>query len=400
MALASSFGQTYFIGVFGPSIQQHFSLSHTAWSAIYLVGTLASALLLPWTGRRIDSSDLRPYTLAVALFLAGACGFMAGAVTGVVTLTVAIFLLRHAGQGLASHVAVTSMTRYYDDNRGRAIAVATLGFGVGEATLPIAAVFLIGAVGWRWTYGGIALATFALISPLVLWLLRDHRARHRTHMAAPASTLTHKSQRLSWTRGQVLRDPRFYLLLPGLLAPPLIITALFFHHLTIASAKHWSYAWITGNYVVFAAAGTTSALVCGPLIDRYGSTRLAPTMLLPLAAGLVVLALFDHESAVPIYFALIGTSTGIAHTAVAALWAELYGVRHLGAIRSLVTALAVFSSALGPIFVGALMDAGLQISTVVLFLAIYAVIGAALIAFALRSTAQKARGAGSISGST
>lgn len=389
MALASSFGQTYFIGVFGPSLQKQFDLSHTAWSSIYLFGTLASALALPWTGKLIDRLDLRGYALAVIALLAGACAFMGGAVTGVVTLVIAVFLLRQAGQGLASHVAVTSMTRYYEDNRGRAIAVATLGFSAGEAILPVGAVFFIDQIGWRWTYGAIAIAIVAVVAPLVMWLLRGHGARHRafveTATATAASGLT-PATRSSWTRAQVLGDLRFYLLLPGLLAPALIITALFFHHLTIAGAKGWSGAWITGNYVMFAASSTVTSLVCGPLIDRFGGVRLAPAMLLPLAAGLVVLAAFDHAGTVPVYFTLIGVSIGIAHTAVAALWAELYGVEHIGAIRSMVSSLAVFSSALGPITMGALMDAGVSIGSVLLMYAAYAVVGAALIAIALRSS--------------
>lgn len=387
MALASSFGQTYFIGVFGPSLQRHFDLSHTGWSSVYLLGTLASALVLPWTGKQIDRLDLRHFSLAVVALLATACAFMAGAVHGAWSLVVAIFLLRQAGQGLASHVAVTSMTRYYDRNRGRAIAIAALGFAAGEAVLPVAAVFFIAEIGWRWSYGAIAIFVVVVVGPAVSLLLRNHGARHRAYLAEPTqvtgSGLTRSAPR-SWTRGEVLRDPRFYLLLPGLLAPALIITALFFHHLTIANAKGWSGAWITGNYVVFAASSTVTSLACGPLIDRFGGARLTPAMLLPLAAGLAVLAMFDGHAAVPVYFALIGVTIGIAHTAVAALWAELYGVTHIGAIRSLVAALAVFSSALGPITLGALMDAGVSIRAALLLLAAYAVVGSALIAVALR----------------
>jgi MFS family permease len=392
MAMVSSFGQTYFIGVFGPSLQGELDLSHTAWSSIYLIGTIGSAFALPWTGKLIDDVGLHRYTLAVLLLLAGACAFLAGVTAGVITLAVAIFLLRQGGQGLASHVAVTSMTRYYDSNRGRAIAVATLGFGAGEAILPVTAVFFIGEVGWRWTYGGAAIAVAVVVIPLITWLLRGHEERHRLHVDAAtraALETAHEPRQASWTRGQVLRDPRFYLLLPGLLAPALIITALFFHHLTIAAAKGWSGAWITGNYVIFAAASTLTSLTCGPLIDRFGGRRLAPVMLLPLAAGLGVLASFDGRATVPIYFVLIGISTGIAHTAIAALWAELYGVGHIGAIRSLVSALGVFASALGPITMGALIDAGVTIGSALSVLAAYAVIGAALISIALRSRREQ-----------
>ena len=63
MAVASSFGQTYFIGIFGPSVQQEFGLTHTV--SIYMVGTLASALVLPRTGKLIGRLDLRVYAATV-----------------------------------------------------------------------------------------------------------------------------------------------------------------------------------------------------------------------------------------------------------------------------------------------------------------------------------------------
>ena len=135
MALCSSFGQTFFIGIVGPDIQREFSLSHTLWGTIYMVGTLLSAVLLPWSGALIDRFRLRSYALAACLLLIGACAYTA-TVSGIVSLILAIFFLRQAGQGLAYHVSITSMARYFSRERGRAIAVASLGLTAGEAALP------------------------------------------------------------------------------------------------------------------------------------------------------------------------------------------------------------------------------------------------------------------------
>ena len=41
MAYGSSVGQTFFIGVFGPSIQAEFGLGHGAGGTIYMAGTMA-----------------------------------------------------------------------------------------------------------------------------------------------------------------------------------------------------------------------------------------------------------------------------------------------------------------------------------------------------------------------
>lgn len=383
-AFASSFGQTYFIGIFSPSIEAEFGLSHTGWATTYLCGTLASALLLPWSGKRIDDTSLRRYTMVALGILVLGAGMMVWA-SGVIVLALCIFLLRQGGQGLMSHISVTSMARYFDVGRGRAIALATMGFAAGEACLPIIALALIGGIGWRWSFGVVAIGLVVVLLPLLLWLLVGHGERHEEHLRelATPSKNPESSQR-SWTREEVLLDPRFYLLMPGLLAPALIVTALFFTHLNLADAKGWSHAWITGSYVIYAGATTVIALFCGPLIDRIGATRLVPVMLLPMAAGLVVAGTLRQPWAVWPYFIFLGGSIGISHTAVSAMWAEIYGVGSIGAIKSVVTALAVLASAIGPVIMGGCMDAGIPIERVCLYFAGYVLVASVLIGVALR----------------
>lgn len=390
LAFASSFGQTYFIGVFGPSVQDAFGLSHTAWGGIYMVGTLGSALLLPSTGRLIDGMDLRTYTIAVCVLLIGACAFMA-VVTGPLMLILAIFLLRQSGQGLMSHASVTSMARYFEAGRGRAIALATLGFALGEALLPFLAVLAIAAVGWRWSYAGIAFALAIGLLPAANWLLRGQPERHRAYLARIDARVDAAPGDHSWTRAQVLRDAGFYLLMPGILAPSLILTAMFFHHLNLADAKGWSHQWITGSYGIYAAAVIAASLATGRLVDRFGAARLIRFMLIPLVVGMVLVAWLDDPWSAWPYMILIGVATGIAMTATPALWAELYGVANLGAIRSMATALGVFATALGPITMGGLMDLGLAIESVCALFAAYAAAGAVLVVIALRDSRPRAR---------
>ncbi len=374
-AFASSYGQTYFIGIFGPAIQSEFDLSHTAWGTIYMFGTLGSALLLPWSGKQIDRLDLRLYTSLVFLLAVVACIVTALAINALM-LAVAVFLLRQSGQGLLSHVGITTMARYFDTGRGRAIALATMGFAVGEAFLPFAAVLMIAALGWRWSYGVTALVLALVLVPAALWLLKGHVDRHRAHLAQLAAPrASEDSYTRSWTRAEMLRDPRFYLLMPGILAPAFVLTAMFFHHLNLADAKGWSHPWMTGSYVIYALAIIVTSLAVGPAIDRYGAARLVPYMLIPMILAMVVVAQFHAPWIAWPYLFLIGVSTAIAHTAVSAMWAEIYGVTHLGAIRSLATAIGVLASALGPVTLGTLMDHGVSIETGCLLFAAYATIG-------------------------
>jgi len=382
-AFTSSFGQTYFIGIFGPALQTEFGLNHTTWGSIYLMGTLGSAAILTVTGEFIDHMPLRRYTLLVLGLLILACGSTAF-VTGTMTLIGAIFLLRHAGQGLMSHIAVTTMARYFHAGRGKAIAIATLGYSAGEALLPFIAVLAIGLFGWRWTYGGVALLLAMVMIATRFILPKDFGHRSPDHESLTDQPQKTDPQR-SWTRSEVLRDLRIYLLLPGLLAPGIIITAMFFHHLSLATAKGWSYTWITGSYIIYASATSVTSLLIGQLIDRLGAVRLVPFMLVPLALAMLVVAIFNNPFAVWLYMVLLGLSVGIAHTSVSAMWAEIYGVAHLGAIKSLMAALGVFGTALGPVSMGSLMDKGLPMEQVCLLFAGYAVMGMVLMVIALRT---------------
>ncbi|MCB1743732.1 MAG: MFS transporter [Gammaproteobacteria bacterium] len=382
ITLCSSFGQTFFIGVFGPHVQADLGLTHTEWSGVYMLGTLASAAALPFTGKFIDQLSLRRYTLLVGIGLGIACVCMAGS-TAVWSAVLAIFLLRQCGQGLMTHVSMTTMARYFDAARGRAIAVATLGFPTGEALLPILTVALIGALGWRMAYASYALLLLFALLPLALWLLGgqalpiERRAAHAASTGLPEVTPSgvESTPQRDWNRAEVMRDRAFWIMLPGVLAPSIIVTALFFHHLNIADIKGWSAQWITGCYLVYSIASVLTMLSMGPLCDRFGARRLFPHSLWPLAAGTLLLSLADAAWLVVPYLALLGISTGMGQTSGAAIWAELYGVRHLGAVRSLVIALRVFASALGPIIPGTLLDRGVGLDPILALLGLIGVLG-------------------------
>ena len=382
VALSSSFGQTFFIGVFGPGLREEFGLTHGDWGLVYMVGTLASALVLPWSGRLIDRIDLRVFSAAVFIGLAAACFVMATA-GHVAVLVLAIFLLRQFGQGLMTHTSVTTMVRYFDANRGKAVSLGSIGFSTGQAMLPFIAVLAIAAVGWRPTYAATGMILVVVV-PLMLWLLKGHGKRHQRHLDVLAAPPLGHAVGRQWTRAEVLRDPRFYVLLVGIEAPAVIVTALFFHHLHLADVKGWSHGWITGNYVVYAASSLATMLVAGRLVDRLGALRVVPLHLLPLGFGMVILATFDAPLWASFYLLSSGMTTGIAFTSTAAVWAEIYGVRNIGAIRSVVAAAMVFASALGPLFMGALIDAEVAIKVICLIFAAYAATGTGLIWVALR----------------
>ena len=373
MTFASSFGQSYFVGVFGPALREEFGLSHTSWGTIYMVGTLISAGILPWTGQLVDRMSLRLFTMVVCAGIVLACFSFVLAPT-VIFLIGSVFLIRQFGQGLAVHVSSTAMVRTFRADRGKAVALASLGIAVGESILPFLAVLAIGLIGWRATYGvGGALIALA-ITPIVWWLLHEHHTQQpRVQLQDIESTTG------SWTRIEVLTDWRFYLLLPAISAPSIIVTAIFFHASVIASAKGWGMDWVTGSYWLYAVGSVVASLAAGPLIDRISAARVMPSFLMPMAVGMVIVWAFDHFMWAWPYLMLVGVTVGISFTALNSLWAEVYGLQHFGAIRSLAVSIAVFSSALGPPGMGALMDLGVSVENVCAFMAFYCLGATALL---------------------
>lgn len=362
MCFTSSAGQTYFIGIFGPGIRADFGLSHTEWGSLYMIGTLISAILLPWSGQLLDRIDLRAFAVATLVGLAVACTAISQ-VNSVWFIVVAVFLLRQFGQGLTSLTGSTSMARYFDSHRGKAIAVSSMGFSVGEAILPVSAVIGIAALGWRDAYLVTALGVLAII-PIALCLLRGQSDRDIAHSAKLQRQAIDNPDSSGYTRRQVLAEKRFYLMTPALMLPSMIGTALFFHHLTLAEHKGWSAEWVTGNYGLYAFVTIATSLGSGPIIDRFSATKVMPWFLMPMVAALIIVGpAQSHWLLIP-YMICLGLNTGLYFTGSTAMWAELYGAKYLGAIKSLMTALTVFASAIGPVTVGVMLDSGFSMRDV------------------------------------
>lgn len=348
-----------------------------------MIGTLASACVLPWTGQQIDRVALPRYAAIVIVALVGASTFMAFAPSALF-LVLAIFLLRQTGQGLMSLTGSTAMARYFTADRGKAVALSSIGFSVGEAILPVLMVLTISLIGWRLAYGSAALAIAIFVLPVALWLLKGHHVRHRAHEEHLVSQQSSRPITDSWSRDAVLKDFRFHLLLPAALAPSFIGTALFFHHLSLAELKGWDSTWFTGSYWIYAIGTVAAMLVAGPLIDRLTAVRVLPTFLLPMALALVLVWAFDNAWWALPYLFLVGVTSGITFTGLTTLWAEVYGVTNLGSIKSLYTAVSVFASALGPLAMGIMMDQGISIENICIVFAGYCIVASWLLVLAMR----------------
>ena len=103
----SSFGQSYFLGLFNSSIRETLSISHGQFGSIYASATLCSSFLLIWVGKKIDDMNVFKFAIFVAILLSFSCFFFSK-ISSIIFLFFGIFLMRFSGQGMMSHTATTT----------------------------------------------------------------------------------------------------------------------------------------------------------------------------------------------------------------------------------------------------------------------------------------------------
>ena len=353
LTFLSSFGQTYFISLFAGHIQKAFDLSHGTWGGIYTVGTGASAIVMVWAGGLCDHFKARVLGPIMIISLAAACTFMA--VNPVWWgLFAVIFLLRFTGQGMMSHIAMVAMSRWFTTNRGKAISIATLGFGFGEAILPITFVALMAVIDWRllWIVGAVILVIGV---PVLLSLLR----KERTPQSIAAQSQAFGMEGRHWTRNQAVSHWLFWFMVPGLLGPSAFQTAFFFHQVHFAKIKQVSHVELVAMYPIYTVVAILAMVVSGWGLDRYGTARLLPFSQIPMVLAFLVFAYAGSIWALLLGLIFLGLNAGFNVTLPTAFWSEFYGTGNLGEIKALGTSIMVLGSAIGPGLTGLGIDLGL-----------------------------------------
>ncbi|WP_343080444.1 MFS transporter [Ostreiculturibacter nitratireducens] len=372
LSFLSSFGQTFFISIFAGEIRAEFGLSHGQWGAIYSIGTGASAALMLWAGGLADRFRVMVLGPAVVVLLALACTAMALNPSALL-LPFVIFALRFTGQGMASHVSLVAMARWFVATRGRALAVATLGFQAGEATMPLSFVALKRLFDWHslWLFAAVfVLATI----PVLVWLLKEER----TPQAMAEINSSPGMGGRHWTRAEALRHPLVWTLLPGLAGFSAFNTAFWFQQVHFAAVKGWEHLSLVALFPLGTGAFILSTAAFGWALDRFGSPRLMPLYLLPVAAGFTFLGLAPSVPVAGLGIVLIGVAGGGQATLPSACWAEFYGTRNIGSIKAAVASALVLGSALGPGISGFLIDAGIAMPTQLLGYAVWFIAASAL----------------------
>ncbi|MBW6498959.1 MAG: MFS transporter [Bacteroidales bacterium] len=391
LTLYSSFGQTFILSLYIPGILESFEISSGFYSRLYALATLLSATTLIFFGKVIDHIPLKRFTLIV-IFGIIIASLLAAFSFHVVMLFLAVYLLRFFGQGLLSHTSMTTLGRYFSRARGKALSIAYLGFPIGEGLMPIIMISIILWIGWRETFALSAVFILLTLLPLALWLIRGFQGKKVVEGPAKEASSERanlKEQRI-WKQREIVRSPHFYLFAPTIFLMGFLQTAFFFFQTFIASFKGWSVEWMAASIVAYALSSFLVSMATGPLIDRFSARNIFPFTMGPMALGLLALSSFTHMAVAPFFWLMVGVSAGINTPLTNALYAETYGIRSLGAVRSIFTFVMVVSTALGPVAYSFFLERGFDFDQIHLAI-IGVIILNAMLVFASSAIMQKWR---------
>ena len=363
----SSFGQSFFLGLFNSSIRETLSITHGQFGSIYASATLLSSFLLIWVGKKIDDINIFRFALYVTLLLAFSCFFFSK-ISSIVFLFIAVFLMRFSGQGLMSHTATTTISRFFTKSRGKALSICWFGLSTAEFILPVLIVYLLTLTAWQNIWLSISVLILFFLPLISFALIKNLNFDSREEVND--QNLVEKEIK-NWTRVEVLKDFRFYIVCLNMLAMPWIATGVFVYQSYITESKEWGEFVIAQSFMAYSVLSVITLLGSGFLIDKFTSRKLLIFMNIPLLISMLVLFYLDISISAFIFLGLIGISNGLANVLGSSTWAEIYGVKYIGSIKALTTALMVFSTAFGTALFGLLIDKGFTIEQIAVISFVY-----------------------------
>ena len=363
----SSFGQSYFLGLFNTSIREALSISHGQFGSIYASATLCSSFILIWVGKKIDDFSAIKFAYFVIISLS-ISSFIFSKINSIVFLFLAIFLMRLFGQGLMSHTASTTVSRYFDKSRGKALSTSWLGLSLAEFILPVLIVYFLTFIHWRELWVGLSLIIILFLPVASIFLINNLNINSRE---SDSNNNSQEDTIKQWTRGEVLKDYKFYIICGNLLAMPWIFTGFAVFQSFVQISKGWGPYVIAQSFMAYSICSVLTLFITGILIDKFSSRKLLIFTNIPMLIAALILIVFDHPIVSFIFLGLMGITNGFANVLGTSTWAELYGVRFIGGIKAMTSALMVFSTAFGTALYGFLIDKNFTIEQIATFSAIY-----------------------------
>jgi OFA family oxalate/formate antiporter-like MFS transporter len=379
-------GQTMGMSVFADPLIDATGLSRLEISNAYLLGTIASGLLLPIAGSWLDRVGARSMVLIACAGLSVTLVFLSGADRTAVrlaaalggegdaaigwaafaTLAVGFTSLRYFGQGMLTMVSRTMIGKWFDRRRGIVSSVTSIFVNFGFASAPLMLSLWIGAAGWRGAWTGMAVAVAAGMGVLGWLFFRDNPEECGLQMDGATGEPVHASHvsdgspppvvGRDYTRGEALRTGAFWCVTLGIAIQAMVGTGITFHIVDLGAVVGLTQQEAVGIFLPIAGVSVLVGLVAGWAVDRTRVQYLVMVMMVGQVATYASMPNF-HE---PLWRALAiggwGLASGFYGPLTVAAMPRFFGRTHLGAISGFQMMVLVLASAAGPALLAAFRE--------------------------------------------
>ena len=384
-------GQSHTFSVFVEPISRDLGITSTAMATAYGLATLAAAFLLPRMGRLVDRFGPRRMLAAIVSLLGFACLFF-GAAANFLWLAVGFAFLRFFGQGSLMLGSANLVSHWFSRNRGLAMSLMALGFGVSMAVHPPLSQYLIEEIGWRRAWFALGALTWLLMLPPIFLLVYDRpeqlglRPDGDEVQESDASAEAGGDRITGLTREQALRDSSFYVLSFGMFAIAMLVTTLHFYQVSVLTAQGVSTEVAARVFTVSAVAMVAAMPLVGRLFDRARTRYVFALGLLITASSLIGVTLVTDAATSVAYAVVFGVNNAFSMTLFGYIWPRYFGRRHIGSIQGVGQMIGVVGASLGPLPVGLAFDLLGSPTLTIRLLALFPIVAAVLALLFLRTS--------------
>ena len=369
--LASTFALASTLSVFLKVITEQLGVSRGLFSLLRSGESVIGALLAPSIGSQVDRHGGR-WLIALGAVVVGIGYLLLSQVEtfrqfalfrmGVVTVGDAL---------MNSAVINVVLSRWFLRMRGRAIALSSMGVGLGKVGMPLFAAALMVWLGWRQTWAVFGLITIALVvAPAILYVRRrpEDMGLHQdgSSLGSQAGDSLKGGSRGSaqpaiqrdviWSRREAIRSRTFWLIVIVFGISSSGVTGLNLHVFAYVSDRGYSEVVAATVMSVIAFTQLASPLFWGLLAERIDIRKAAMIRFLIQAAGLLLAVSTGDPAALYAGFFVYGIGLGGNMVLPDLMWADYYGSLSLGAVRGLGLFFMNLLAAAGPPFFGFFFD--------------------------------------------
>ena len=392
----SGAGQSHTFSVFVEPISRDLDITSAAMATAYGLATLVAAFLLPQMGRFVDRFGPRRMLGAIVVLLGFACLFF-GAAANFLWLAVGFAFLRFFGQGSLMLGSANLVSHWFSRNRGLAMSLMALGFGVSMAVHPPLSQYLIEQIGWRQAWFALGGLTWLMMLPPIFLLVYDRpellglRPDGDQVPESEGAVEDSEARITGLTRKQALRDSSFYILAFGMFAIAMLVTTLHFYQVSVLTAQGVSTEVAARVFTVSAVAMVAAMPLVGRLFDRVRTRYVIALGLLVTAVSLIGVTLVTDAVTSVAYAVVFGVNNAFSMTMFGYIWPRYFGRLHIGSIQGTGQMIGVVGASLGPLPVGLAFDL-LGSPTLTIRLLAIIPIAAALLALLFLRTSPKVTG--------